>query len=161
MWPTRVGGKANGDAPRFEEGSLLCLVGREKLCGLLANDGGLTGLTGLCGPLVLDREIVSSLDADSTLRIWGRYGRVEEEAAAAAAVEAEEDMEVETLPGRGEKLPGALCWGRNGCIVLTLFRFRNIQAPLLLHLHLVFCQSYTCVYKRIDTGYAFFWLQHS
>lgn len=36
----------------------------------------------------------------------------EEEAAAAAAVETEE-----AVPGRGEKLPGALCWDRTGCIV--------------------------------------------
>ncbi len=57
----------------------------------------------------------SSLDDDSTGRIWGRGGRTlegdAEEAAAAAALE-----EAETLPGRGEKLPGALCWGRDGCI---------------------------------------------
>lgn len=77
MWPTRAGGKVKGDAPRVDEGSLLCLVGREKLWGLLAKDGGLTGLTGLCGcgpgpepgPLVLEREMVSSLDEDSILRI--------------------------------------------------------------------------------------------
>lgn len=45
---------------------------------------------------------------------------MEEEAAAAAAVEAEMEEEEETLPGRGEKLPGALCWDRPGCMVFVL-----------------------------------------
>jgi hypothetical protein len=57
--------------------------------------------------------MVSSLEDVSILRIMGREGT--EAAAAAAAFEA---VLLETGI-RGEKLPGALGWGRGCCIVST------------------------------------------
>ncbi len=130
-WPARAGGSVRGDAFRVPAKSLAVRLGREKFWGLPRpgelGKGGLARPTGVWGALVLGREMVSSVDEVSILRIMGREG-----AAAAAALEVLEVLEVleeleelvtweEALamePGtRGEKLPGALCWGRDCCIV--------------------------------------------
>lgn len=54
---------------------------------------------------VMLKGVVSSLLEDSSLLGLGR---------ARSTVEA-------LLPGKGEKLPGALCWDRAGCMVADLW----------------------------------------
>lgn len=102
--------------------------GREKLWGLprpgeLGNEGGLVSKsTGVWGALVFGRDMVSSLSDVSILRIIGREEEEEYAAAAAATLGIGIVMLLLELEAgiRGEKLPGALCWERDCCIIIML-----------------------------------------
>ena len=128
-WPARAGGRVKGEAFLMLEPSLADRLGREKFWGLPRpgelGKNGLVRVTGVCGVLVLGRVTTSSVEEVSIFRIMGRVGMLAAALAAAAALEEPARSEVDDglplmEPGtRGEKLPGARCCGRDGCIVLS------------------------------------------